>query len=231
MTKTNDLPTPFQRFQRPSEEHLSTFPTALPTPSEYRSNVLPTTLPTPSEYRSNASNDPSTVPPNCARSRGRANSRSASVPDQPDACTRVLRLTEAESFFRRAYNSIRTTPDVSTDPVWAIRSRSRAHRVSPRLAPPDRRALIALAQHERNLRIRELRSLQVLPRPAARITLAVKLEFSTNDRSKDREAGHFPGGAQVPGKLAAMPSQPANLPRMRHHDIGPLRGCHTRSCL
>jgi hypothetical protein len=30
----------------------------------------------------------------------------------------------------------------------------------------------------------------IRPRPAARITLAAKLEFSSNDRSEDREAGH-----------------------------------------
>jgi hypothetical protein len=31
----------------------------------------------------------------------------------------------------------------------------------------------------------------VLPRPAARITLAAKLEFSSNDRSEYKEAGHL----------------------------------------
>src|SRR5215831_16292016 len=33
----------------------------------------------------------------------------------------------------------------------------------------------------------------VLPRPTARIAHAAKLEFSSNDRSENREAGHQPG--------------------------------------
>src|SRR5262245_39739530 len=38
----------------------------------------------------------------------------------------------------------------------------------------------------------------VLPRPTARITHAAKLEFSSNDRSNNREAGHG-GCASVAG--------------------------------
>jgi hypothetical protein len=37
----------------------------------------------------------------------------------------------------------------------------------------------------------------VLPRPAARITLAAKLEFSSNDRSENREAGQLARAANL----------------------------------
>jgi putative transposase len=42
----------------------------------------------------------------------------------------------------------------------------------------------------------------VLPRPAARITLAAKLEFSSNDRSENREAGHRKGWAMKPSRFS-----------------------------
>src|SRR5262249_7540351 len=42
----------------------------------------------------------------------------------------------------------------------------------------------------------------VLPRPTARIAHAAKLEFSSNDRSENREAGHVKGGRDASSLVA-----------------------------